>query len=241
MRWFEDPRCRGGGEKTVAGSDQGLYWAVESRIKRAESRRRTTIGVVGELVAIRRSAFRRSRRTRRRRPLDGARPDRGGRISATSPRPSVEAETPSLAIEWDRRTRTQAGRLDLLWRRRRLLAPGSPVATELWGHKLFEPSSDPLARAPDRRFGRLFRRSRLARVFAGGHPLGALALAALAWPPVPRPARLAAHPVSPGHRDRGAGPLRAPRVARGVAETGPPRGFARRLRRAVWAVRGCRS
>ena len=45
VRWFEDPAVAAvAGEKRVAQSDQGLYWAIESQIKRAESRRRTTIG-----------------------------------------------------------------------------------------------------------------------------------------------------------------------------------------------------
>ncbi len=196
-RWFVDPQVSAvAAEKTVAGSDQGLYWAVESRIKRAESRRRTTIGVVGELVAIRRSAFRPL-------PPDTALDDlwmgldmieAGGIVRYEPEARSVEVETPSLASEWERRTRTQAGLIDLLWRRRRLLAPGSPVATELWGHKLLRTVVGPASHALLLvvAVGSL-RRSRVARAFACLHALGALAV----WRrwhglPLPRPARLAA-------------------------------------------------
>lgn len=179
-RWFEDPAVDAvAGEKRVAGSDQGLYWAVESQIKRAESRRRTTIGVVGELVAVRRSAFRPL-------PADTAVDDlwmgldviEAGRVVRYEPEAAtVEIGTPSMAAEWERRTRTQAGLLDLLWRRRRLLAPGSPVAAELWGHKLLRSVVGPVSHALLLAIALLsLRRSRLARAFAGLHVFAGFAV-----------------------------------------------------------------
>ncbi len=200
VRWFEDPSVDAvAGEKRVSESDQGLYWTIESLIKRAESRRRTTIGVVGELVAIRRSAFRAL-------PADVAVDDlwmgldmieAGGVIRYEPEAVTVEAETPSMSVEWERRTRTQAGLLDLLHRRRHLLAPGSPVAAELWGHKLLRTVVGPLAHLSLIAISLLsLHRSRLARGFALLHLLGAAAVRRR-WHelPLPRVARLAAQVI----------------------------------------------
>jgi cellulose synthase/poly-beta-1,6-N-acetylglucosamine synthase-like glycosyltransferase len=55
-QWFADPRIGAvAGEKQVAGVGQSLYWRVESWIKDRESRLGSTIGLVGELAAVRRS------------------------------------------------------------------------------------------------------------------------------------------------------------------------------------------
>jgi cellulose synthase/poly-beta-1,6-N-acetylglucosamine synthase-like glycosyltransferase len=179
VRWFEDPTVGAvAGEKRVASEHQGLYWAFESWIKRAEARRGSTIGVVGELLAVRRSSFR---------PLPDTLLDdlwigldvleAGGRIPYEPEGATLEIESPSLAAEWERRTRTQAGMLDLAWRRRSLLVPGaSPVAAELWGHRLMRTLFGPLAHAAlIVRAALAWRRSLLARLFIAGHLLTAMA------------------------------------------------------------------
>jgi biofilm PGA synthesis N-glycosyltransferase PgaC len=83
---------------------------------------------------------------------------------------AVETGVP-LAAEWERRTRTQAGLLDLLWRRRKLLLPWrSPVAGQLWGHKLLRSVVGPLAHAMLlARATVFFRRSLASRVFVLFH------------------------------------------------------------------------
>jgi poly-beta-1,6-N-acetyl-D-glucosamine synthase len=172
-QWFADPRIGAvAGEKQVAGVGQSLYWRVESWIKDRESRLGTTIGLVGELAAVRRSVFRPL-------PRDTAVDDlwmaldviEGGlQVHYDGDATAVETGAP-LATEWERRTRTQAGLLDLLWRRRKLLLPWrSPVAGQLWGHKLLRSVVGPLAHAMLlARATVFFRRSLASRVFVLFH------------------------------------------------------------------------
>ena len=172
-QWFTDPRIGAvAGEKQVAGVGQSLYWRVESWIKDRESRLGTTIGLVGELAAVRRSVFRPL-------PRDTAVDDlwmaldviEGGlQVQYDGDATAVETGAP-LAAEWERRTRTQAGLLDLLWRRRKLLLPWrSPVAAQLWGHKLLRSVVGPLAHAMLlARATVFFRRSLASRVFVLFH------------------------------------------------------------------------
>ena len=57
VRWFEDDSVGAvAGEKRVLDEAEGLYWRFESWLKRRESRLGTTIGLVGELAAVKRSA-----------------------------------------------------------------------------------------------------------------------------------------------------------------------------------------
>jgi biofilm PGA synthesis N-glycosyltransferase PgaC len=173
-RWFADPRVGAvAGEKQVAGMGQSVYWRVESWIKDRESRLGTTIGLVGELAAVRRSDFRPL-------PRDTAVDDlwmaldviEGGlQVRYEGDATAVETGAPTLAAEWERRTRTQAGLLDLLWRRRRLLLPRrSPVAGQLWGHKLLRTVFGPLAHAMLLARATMFlRRSLASRVFVLFH------------------------------------------------------------------------
>jgi cellulose synthase/poly-beta-1,6-N-acetylglucosamine synthase-like glycosyltransferase len=172
-QWFADPRIGAvAGEKQVAGVGQSLYWRVESWIKDRESRLGTTIGLVGELAAVRRSVFRPL-------PRDTAVDDlwmaldvieSGLQVHYDGDATAVETGAP-LAAEWERRTRTQAGLLDLLWRRRKLLLPWrSPVAGQLWGHKLLRSVVGPLAHAMLlARATVFFRRSLASRVFVLFH------------------------------------------------------------------------
>jgi glycosyltransferase involved in cell wall biosynthesis len=180
-RWFADGDVGGvAGEKREEAGGQGMYWRFESWVKRCESENGTTIGMVGELAAVRRALYREM-------PADVAVDDlwmgldvieQGGVIRYEPEAVAVEKPSPDLGTEWERRTRTNAGLFDLLRRRWHLLVPGeSPVAGELWGHKLMRSLFGPLAHA-----GLLiqslvrFRRSRLARLFVVGHLFAGISL-----------------------------------------------------------------
>lgn len=154
LRWFDDPTIGAvAGEKIVAGTTgEAVYWRFESWLKRQEFRRGTTIGISGGLFAVRRSAWR---------PLpEGVIADdfwialdvtEDGRRVAYEPtaRWSDESDDPNppLAQEWERKTRVVVGTLDLAWRRRRILVPGSGVAGQLWGHRVVRSSLGPAAHA----------------------------------------------------------------------------------------------
>ena len=182
VRWFADSDVGAVvGEKHVEGPAEGFYWAFESWLKRRESLRGTTIGLVGELAAVRRSSFRRM-------PADVIVDDlwigldvieQGGAVRYEPKAIAVERQDPGLWVGWERRTRTIAGLLDLLWRRRRLLAPrSSPVWVELWGHKLMRATFGPLAHvALIAQALTSLPRSRLAAVFLAGHLVGLVASA----------------------------------------------------------------
>lgn len=183
VRWMSDPTVAAvAGEKRAGGlhDGQGWFWRFESWLKRRETLTGTTIGLVGELAAIRRACAPPL-------PRDLAVDDlwlaldvleEGGRIVYEPAAVATEEPNLSLADEWERRTRVVAGTLDVLWRRRQLLRPGAgQVAAQLWGHRLVRSSFGPLAhlallataftRAP---------RSRVALVVVLGHAVAAAAL-----------------------------------------------------------------
>jgi hypothetical protein len=186
VRHFADPAVGAvAGAKHVADdAGQGFYWKFESWLKRRESQLGTTMGIVGELAAFRRSAFS---------PLpDGLVGDdlwlaldvieAGFRVVFEPDALANEEGSPSVRVEWERRTRIVAGTLDVLWRRRHLLVPGrSRVAGQLWGHKLLRSTVGPLAHLA-LLIGsvRAAPRSRLARTFVAGHALALLGLSSVA-------------------------------------------------------------
>jgi poly-beta-1,6-N-acetyl-D-glucosamine synthase len=173
-RWFVHPGVGAvAGEKRVEGTTEHIYWRFESWVKRRESLRGSTIGLVGELAAVRRSSFRQM-------PDDVVLDDlwigldvaeQGHAVHYEPQATAVERQSPSLWDAWERRTRTVAGLIDLLWRRRRLLVPWqSPVAVELWGHKLMRGVLGPLAHAALlAQAGASLRSSRGAAAFIFGH------------------------------------------------------------------------
>ncbi len=175
IRWFDDPTVGAvAGEKHIdTASGESTYWMFESWLKRRENRTGTTIGLIGELAAFRREEYVEL-------PEDIAVDDlwlaldiveHGGRIAYEPEACASEAESATAADEWERRTRIVAGANDVLWRRRPLLVPGeSPVAAQLWGHRLFRQSLGPLAHAGLVLIA-LFsvRKSRLARGFLALH------------------------------------------------------------------------
>ena len=178
VRWFDDPAVGAvAGEKRVAGEGQGAYWRYESWLKRRESARGSTVGLVGELAAVRRELLRPL-------PEDVSVDDlwialdvlgQGRRIVYEPDAQAVEEPSPTWRTEWDRRTRVVCGVLDVLWRRPELSLPGrGPVWAELWGHRLLRSSAGPVAHALLLLLAlRRVRRSAVAAVFAGGHALAA--------------------------------------------------------------------
>ncbi len=109
---FADPEIGGvAGEKQVKGGGEGLYWRYESYLKRNDSVFGSVMGAAGEIFAVRRSAFR---------PIqEGTLLDdfyismrlvaAGWRVVYEPGAVAWEAATPSLAEDWERRTRIAAG------------------------------------------------------------------------------------------------------------------------------------
>lgn len=178
VAWFADPGVgAAAGEKMEIGSaGESLYWRFESWLKKRESRLGTTIGVVGELVAVRRSAWR---------PIaeEVAADDqwlaldlveRGWRIAYEPSARSYEPPSPNLAANWERRTRMAAGAIHVIWsRRRQLVDLGDPVTAQIWGHRWARYTVSPTANLilVIWSMGR-FRTSLMARLFLLAH-LGA--------------------------------------------------------------------
>jgi hypothetical protein len=197
-RWFIDPEVGAvAGEKQIKDSHEGAYWRFESWLKRRESIRGSTIGLVGELGAVRRDAYRPL-------PHDLAVDDLWLALDVIEQGLRIVYEPAAIAIEeagetwredWERRTRVVSGALDVLWRRRSLLDPrDSPVGVELWGHRLVRQSAGPIAHAALLAWAlSRMRRSRAADAFLLGHLLAAQALLrSLRGEKVSRPEALAA-------------------------------------------------
>jgi poly-beta-1,6-N-acetyl-D-glucosamine synthase len=181
VRWLADPTIGAvTGEKRVASAGgEGAYWAFESWLKRKEFQTGTTIGVCGELVALRRAEYVEL-------PGDVAVDDlwlaldvagRGKRIAYEPSVTASETDGGSAALEWERRTRIISGFLDVVWRRRDHLVPGrTTVAGQLWGHRLIRSSIGPVAHAAlVLQSLRAAPRSRIARLFLAAHVVGAAA------------------------------------------------------------------
>jgi biofilm PGA synthesis N-glycosyltransferase PgaC len=181
-RWLEDPSIGAvAGEKRILSVDgEGLYWAFESWLKRRETRTGTSIGLSGELMALRRDEYVEL-------PTDLAVDDlwlaldviEHGKRVVYDPQLRVhENASGCMADEWQRRTRVVCGTLDVLWRRRRMLLPRrSRVAGQLWGHRLVRSSPGPVAHALLLALAlRALPRSRTARGFVALHAAGGLAL-----------------------------------------------------------------
>lgn len=180
VRWFDDPTIAAvAGEKRVSGDRESLYWKFESWLKQREFMTGTTIGLVGELAAVRKDAWRDL-------PEDVTNDDlwtaldlaaRQARVAYEPQAAATEDELP-LEDEWQRRTRVVAGGLDVLWRRRDELVPGSsPVTDQIWGHRLIRMTAGPLAHAALLRHSlRSAHRSKAARAFLGAHLFAGRAL-----------------------------------------------------------------
>lgn len=180
-RWFADPSVGAvAGEKVVAGHEgEGTYWRFESWLKRRETLTGFTVGLVGELAAVRRSLFRPM-------PTDLAVEDlwlaldvleQGSRIVYEPTARAAEDASPDWRAEWQRRTRVVSGVIDVMWRRRALLAPRhGMLAVQLWGHRLTRSSIGPLAHLVLLlTSGLAWRTSKLARLTVCLHLVGAIA------------------------------------------------------------------
>jgi glycosyltransferase involved in cell wall biosynthesis len=174
VAWLDDPAVGAvGGGKVVDG--EGAYWRFESALKGREMRLGSSIALDGVVVGLRRSDYR---------PLppdvvvddlwlalDAA--ERGGAVVYDGSVQCSEGGFATLAADWERRTRIVAGMLDVVWRRRRLLARPSVVAVQLWGHRLIRSSLGPVAHLSLLVLTvRDARRSRPARMFLALHVLG---------------------------------------------------------------------
>jgi hypothetical protein len=178
VRHLEDPRVGAvAGEKIEAGAGEDLYWRFESWLKQREWRLGTTIGLVGELSAIRTDAWRPI-------PADIAIDDlwialdlskRGYTIAYEPNAKAFEPPEHTLRQQWERRTRNAAGALHVFERRRAQLGPsGGLVATEIWGHRLARYTVSPVAHVVLLALAaRRVRSSRLAQLFLLVHGIGA--------------------------------------------------------------------
>jgi biofilm PGA synthesis N-glycosyltransferase PgaC len=148
---FADPAVGAvAGEKVEddGGGGESIYWRFESWLKQREDQLGTTIGLVGELAAIRAEAWRPI-------PPDIATDDfwtaldiveQGYRIAYEPRARALDPAAESLAQSWERRIRSVSGALHIMVRRRRQLRPSAGlVAAELWGHRLVRYTVGPLA------------------------------------------------------------------------------------------------
>ena len=180
VRWLADLTVGAvtGEKRIITDNGEGLYWSFESWLKRRENRTGTTIGVGGELIAMRRADY-----------VDLATDtavddfwlaldvaEQNKRIVYEPEARIYEEGTDSPRVEWERRTRIISGALDAMCRRPHHLLPGGPIAGQLWGHRLVRSSPGPIAHAVLlARAIRLAPRSDIARVFVGLHAYGAFA------------------------------------------------------------------
>jgi biofilm PGA synthesis N-glycosyltransferase PgaC len=191
VRHLGDPRVGAvAGEKVEAdGAGEDLYWRFESWLKQREWRLGTTIGLVGELAAVRTEAWQPV-------PLDIATDDlwtaldlsARGYVIAYEPRArAFDPPVPTLEQQWERRTRSVSGAMHVFMRRWRQLGPeGGVVALQIWGHRLARYTIAPLAHvllllAAMRRA----RTSKLAKLFLLGHVVAVWGLARKASTPPP--------------------------------------------------------
>jgi hypothetical protein len=199
VRPFDDPEVGAvAGEKIEddGGGGESLYWRLESWLKRREDRLGSTIGLVGELSAIRAEVWRPI-------PADIATDDlwtgldvieQGYRVAYAPTARAVEPPGASLRVQWERRIRSVSGALHVFSRRRYQLRPSAGlVAAEVWGHRVTRYTVGPFAHLA--LFGiavRRVRTSQLARLFLLGHALAGWALA--------REARRMSHVAASGER-----------------------------------------
>ncbi|MDQ6696798.1 MAG: glycosyltransferase [Actinomycetota bacterium] len=199
VRWFADPAVAAvAGEKVESDENEQLYWRFESWLKVREAALGTTIGLVGELAALRASSWR---------PipvgigtddlwiaLDMA--ERGGVVAYEPRARAVDPSAGSLRVQWERRTRSVSGAMNVFRTRSHLLGPsGGLVAVEIWGHRLWRYTFGPIAHAAVLAgAARHARRSRVAQAVLVVHAAAAIALPLQQnGRSVPLPLRAASH------------------------------------------------
>ena len=182
VRRLEEPGVGAvAGEKVEADAGgEELYWRFESWLKKREDDLGTTIGLVGELVAVRVAAWRDI-------PEDIAMDDlwlaldmaeRGLSVAYEPAARSVDPPVTDTDLQWERRTRNLSGALYVFWRKRALLRPGHGVVTlQIVGHKLWRSTLGPVAHVALVVLAvRNMRHSRLAALTVAGHVGAAAAL-----------------------------------------------------------------
>jgi poly-beta-1,6-N-acetyl-D-glucosamine synthase len=148
VRWFDDPTIGAvaGAKADAADAAEGLYCRYENRVKLLESRLGSTIGLVGELAAVRRSLWRPI-------PEHVANDDMWVALSLLSRRYRIQYESEAVTYEedelplrqlWRRRTRIVTSQFRVLWEWRRLAGPGHrEIALQMWGHRLWRTTLGP--------------------------------------------------------------------------------------------------
>ncbi len=186
------------GEKVEADAGgEELYWRFESWLKQREWALGTTIGIVGELVGLRRSAWHPI-------PRDISSDDlwialdmiERGHAVAYEPRAlAVDPPYEALGHRWERRTRILAGSLFVFWAKRGLVSPSTPLpAFQIVGHKLWRSTVGPVSHVALLGLAaRHARHSRLAAAVVAGHAAG---VAALVWQEAGRPLPSRVTPVT---------------------------------------------
>ena len=125
-------------ENSAVGEGVSAYWRYEKWLRKRESIGGSTVGATGALYAVRRSLFR---------PLDPqtilddvavplAVVEQGYRAVFEAAALVYDRVASSGPEEFRRKSRTLAGNYQIFARFARLLKPGSPIAWELWSHKL---------------------------------------------------------------------------------------------------------
>jgi poly-beta-1,6-N-acetyl-D-glucosamine synthase len=181
-RHLDDPFVgAAGGAKTEEGAGEALYWRFETWLKERESQLGSSIGIVGELFAVRKEAWRPI-------PVDIGMDDlwtaldlaeRGYAVRFEPRAKSIEPAIPDTE-QWERRTRNIAGALHVFRRKRHLIRPrGGLLTFEIVGHKLWRSTVGPVAHVLLLALSLLaVRRNALARLVIVGHLLaGALFVA----------------------------------------------------------------
>ena len=141
----------------------------------------TTIGLVGELAAVRTDAWRPI-------PSDIATDDlwialdlseRGYVIAYEPSAKAFEPPVHTFGQQWERRTRSVSTGLHVFQRRRSQLGPtGGLVAAEIWGHRLARYTVSPAAHVALLYVAaRRVRRSRMAKLFLVGNAIGVFEMA----------------------------------------------------------------
>jgi biofilm PGA synthesis N-glycosyltransferase PgaC len=186
------------GEKVEADAGgEELYWRFESWLKQREWALGTTIGIVGELVGLRRSAWRPI-------PQEISSDDlwialdmiERGHAVAYEPRAlAVDPPYEALGHRWERRTRILAGSLFVFWAKRGLISRGTPLpAFQIVGHKLWRSTVGPVSHVALLAVAaRHARHSRLAAAVVAGHAAG---VGALVWQEAGRPLPARVTPVT---------------------------------------------
>ena len=124
---------------SFVGEGLGAYWEYEKSLRLAESQTGSMLGATGALYAIRKTLYR---------PLDPRTLLDDVEIPLAIIAQGVRAVFEPSALAYDtlarsgraefrRKVRTLAGNYQTFIRHARLLGPGSPIAWQLWSHKVF--------------------------------------------------------------------------------------------------------